>query len=67
MVFCFINGIFGDSIGDFVGVLGDYSGEFLMCLVVLICFDGLIFLGLDFLGFAVNWIEGFFSLDLEEN
>lgn len=38
-----------------------------MCLVVLICFDGLIFLGLDFLYFAVNWIEGFFILDLEEN
>ena len=67
LAFCSINGIPGDSIGDFVGALGDYSGESLMRLAALICFDGLIPLGPDFLGSAANWIEGLSSSDLEEN
>jgi len=65
--FCSINGIPGDSIGDFVGALGDYSGESLMRLAALVCFDGLIPLGPDFLGAAANWIEGLSTSDLEQN
>lgn len=49
IAFCQINGIPGDSIGDFVASLGDYSGESLMRMVALICFDGLIPLGPDFI------------------
>ncbi|MGL5874182.1 MAG: hypothetical protein ACRC2R_17745 [Xenococcaceae cyanobacterium] len=49
VAFCQINGIPGDSIGDFVASLGDYSGESLMRMVALICVDGLIPLGPDFL------------------
>lgn len=49
VAFCQINGIPGDSIGDFVASLADYSGESLMRMVALICVDGLIPLGPDFI------------------
>lgn len=49
VAFCQINGIPGDSIGDFVSSLGDYSGESLMRMVALVCVDGLIPLGPDFI------------------
>ena len=49
VAFCQINGIPGDSIGDFVASLGDYSGESLMRMVALVCVDGLIPLGPDFI------------------
>ncbi len=42
VAFCQINGIPGDSIGDFLSALGDYSGESLMRMAALVCFDGLI-------------------------
>jgi len=47
VAFCQINGIPGDSIGDFVAS-PDYSGESLMRMVALVCVDGLIPLGPDF-------------------
>ncbi|MEL7034093.1 MAG: hypothetical protein AAFO04_00510 [Cyanobacteria bacterium J06592_8] len=65
--FCSINGIPGDSIGDFLGALGDYSGESLMRMSALVCFDGLIPLGPDFLGAVAEWIEKLSPSDLEEN
>ena len=49
VAFCQINGIPGDSIGDFVASLGDYSGESLMRMAALVCLDGLIPLGPDFI------------------
>jgi hypothetical protein len=49
VAFCQINGIPGDSIGDFVASLADYSGESLMRMAALICLDGLIPLGPDFI------------------
>ena len=36
VAFCQINGIPGDSIGDFVASLGDYSGESLMRMAALV-------------------------------
>jgi len=48
VAFCQIN-IPGDSIGDFVASLADYSGESLMRMVALVCVDGLIPLGPDFI------------------
>lgn len=65
--FCSINGIPGDSIGDFVGALGDYGGESLMRMAALVCFDGLIPLGPDFLGVVSDWISNLSPGDLEEN
>lgn len=65
--FCSINGIPGDSIGDFVGSLGDYSGESLMRMAALVCFDGLIPLGPDFLQAVAEWLERLSPSDLEDN
>jgi len=48
VAFCQINGIPGDSIGDFLAALKDYGGESLMRMAALVCFDGLIPLGADF-------------------
>ncbi|MGB7057556.1 MAG: hypothetical protein WBD58_07615 [Geitlerinemataceae cyanobacterium] len=65
--FCYINGIPGDSIGEFVGALGDYGEESLMRMAALVCFDGLIPLGPDFLQVISEWIERLSPSDLEEN
>lgn len=67
LAFCQINGIPGDSIGDFVGSLGDYGGESLMRMAALVCFDGLIPLGPDFIMATQSWIERLSPKDLEEN
>lgn len=49
LAFTQINGIPGDSIGDFAASLGDYSGESLMRMAALVCLDGLIPLGPNFI------------------
>ncbi|HEY9909017.1 MAG TPA: hypothetical protein V6D18_15585 [Thermosynechococcaceae cyanobacterium] len=65
--FCQINGIPGDSIGDFLAALGDYGGESLMRMAALVCFDGLIPLGPDFILKGLNTIDGTSSKELEQN
>lgn len=67
VAFCQINGIPGDSIGDFVASLADYSGESLMRMAALVCIDGLIPLGPDFILQAQSAISGMKPSDLEEN
>lgn len=67
VAFCQINGIPGDSIGDFVASLGDYSGENLMRMTALVCFDGLIPLGPDFISQAQSTLSGVSPSDLEKN
>ena len=67
VAFCQINGIPGDSIGDFVGSLADYSGESLMRMAALICFDGLIPLGPNFIRQAQSSLSGVSPSDLEQN
>jgi hypothetical protein len=67
VAFCQINGIPGDSIGDFVGALGDYSGESLMRMAALVCVDGLVPLGPDFLLKAQSTLSGIGPKDLESN
>ncbi len=67
VAYCKINGIPGDSIGDFLGALGDYGGESLMRMVALICFDGLIPLGPDFINKGMSVISGSSPQDLEGN
>jgi len=63
VAFCQINGIPGDSIGDFLAALGDYSGESLMRMAALVCFDGLIPLGPDFI---LKVLSGFSTISPEE-
>ncbi len=67
VAFCQINGIPGDSIGDFVAALGDYSGEALMRMAALVSFDGLIPLGAGFSEKALAFIKGMGPSDLEKN
>jgi hypothetical protein len=67
LAFCQINGLPGDSIGDFAGALGDYGGESLMRMAALVCFDGLIPLGPDFIMATQSWINKLSPSDLQEN
>lgn len=67
VAFCQINGIPGDSIGDFVASLGEYSGESLIRMVALICVDGLIPLGPDFISKALSGISQTSPQDLAQN
>lgn len=67
VAFCSINGIPGDSIGDFVASLGEYSGESLIRMVALVCVDGLIPLGPDFISKALSTISQTNPQELEQN
>lgn len=69
IAFCQIQGIPRDfsSINTFVGKLGDYGGESLMRMVAIICLDGLIPLGPDFLRNGANILENLSTSDLEQN
>ncbi|MEH2159558.1 MAG: hypothetical protein V7K38_00565 [Nostoc sp.] len=67
VAFCQINGIPGDSIGDFVASLGEYSGESLIRMVALICVDGLIPLGPDFISKALSGLNQTNPHELEQN
>ncbi|BAZ69005.1 MAG: hypothetical protein KME28_17560 [Pelatocladus maniniholoensis HA4357-MV3] len=67
VAFCSINGIPGDSIGDFVASLGEYSGESLIRMVALVCVDGLIPLGPDFITKALSTINQTNPQELEKN
>ncbi len=67
VAFCQINGIPGDSLGDFLAALADYGGESLMRMAALVCFDGLIPLGPDFTLKTLSWIKQLTPSDLEQN
>ncbi|MDJ0636912.1 MAG: hypothetical protein QNJ34_27285 [Xenococcaceae cyanobacterium MO_188.B29] len=67
VAFCQINGIPGDSIGDFVAALGEYSGESLMRMAALVCVDGLIPLGPDFILKAESTLSNLSPKDLTSN
>lgn len=67
VAFCQINGIPGDSIGDFVSSLGEYSGESLIRMVALVCVDGLIPLGPDFISRAISALSQTNPQELEKN
>lgn len=67
VAFCQINGIPGDSIGDFVASLGEYSGESLMRMAALVCVDGLIPLGPDFIQKAQSTLSNLNADELKNN
>ncbi len=62
-----INGIPGDSIGDFVNGLADYGNESLMRMAALVCVDGLVPLGPDFLSSVGSTIRAVSAYDLDSN
>ncbi len=67
VAFCQINGIPGDSIGDFVTSLADYSGESLMRMAALVCVDGIIPLGPNFALKAMDFLGNMSPKELEQN
>lgn len=62
-----INGIPGDSFGDFVKGLTNYKDEALMRMVALICVDGIVPLGPDFVDKALGFLSKGGTAALEEN
>ncbi len=58
VAFCSLNGIPGDSVGDFVESLSDYRHESLMRIAALVCVDGVLPLGPDFIDKAANMLDG---------
>jgi hypothetical protein len=62
-----INGIPGDSIGDFVKGLTNYKEEALIRMVALMCFDGIIPLGPDYIEKAISFLQKGGPSALEEN
>lgn len=67
VAYCKINGIPGDSIGDFVRSLGEYGGESLVRMAALVCFDGLVPLGPDFLRGVQSTLGNLKPRDLDSN
>lgn len=67
VAFCQINGIPGDSIGDFVASLGDYGGESLMRMAALVCLDGLVPLGPDFIQKGLGIVSNLTPSELQKN
>lgn len=67
VAFCQINGIPGDSIGDFLAALGDYGGESLMRMAALVCFDGLVPLGPSFADRALDSFKKMSPSELDHN
>lgn len=67
IAFTKINGIPGDSFGDFVKALGEYGGESKIRMAGLLCFDGLIPLGPDFVEKARDGLGGLSPDKLAEN
>jgi hypothetical protein len=65
VAFCQINGLPGDSLGDFVKSLTSYRDEALIRMAALICFDGLIPLGPGYLNKLVSLVGGTGTSELE--
>ncbi len=67
IAFCQINGLPGDSIGDFVAALREYEGESLMRMSALICLDGLIPFGPDFILQVESTLNNLSGKELSNN
>jgi hypothetical protein len=65
--FCQTNGLPGDSVGDFLESLADYKHEALMRMGTMVCIDGLIPLGPDFLDRGLSLLDRAGVTDLESN
>jgi hypothetical protein len=65
IAYCKINGLPGDSIGDFVKSLTHYKDEALIRMAALVCYDGLLPLGPDYLSKLTSLLGGTGAADLE--
>jgi hypothetical protein len=57
VAYCYINGIPGDSIGDFVKGLTNYKDDALIRMIALISVDGVLPLGPDYAEKALNFLN----------
>ncbi|HEU4409755.1 MAG TPA: hypothetical protein VFS43_31170 [Polyangiaceae bacterium] len=62
--FCLVNGLPGDSVGDFAASLANYEREDAIRLAALVSFDGVIPLGPDFLAKAIDAVQNVSDRDL---
>jgi hypothetical protein len=67
IAFCQLNGIPGDGIGDFVESLADYRHEALMRMAALVCMDGIVPLGPDFVSKALASLQRLGASGLADN
>jgi hypothetical protein len=67
VAFCTLNGIPGDSIADFVKSLSDYRDEGLMRMAAVICFDGFLPLGPEFMTKGLGMLRKTGVGELEKN
>jgi hypothetical protein len=65
--FCYINGIPGDSIKDFLKSITDMQEERKMRMAALICVDGLLPLGPDFISKMLSLLQSTGVDDLQKN
>jgi hypothetical protein len=65
--FCYLNGYPGDSIKDFVKSLTNYREEGMIRLAALICIDGVLPLGPDFVSKLLSMLQSSSTTDLEQN
>lgn len=67
VAFCSLNGIPGDRVGDFVESLADYRHEALMRMATLVCVDGMLPLGPDFVSKAMGMLDRTGATELAKN
>lgn len=67
LAFTKINGIPGDGMADFIKSLSDYRHEALMRMAALVCLDGMIPLGPDFLSKAMSVLDSTGVSGIEKN
>src|SRR5262249_43998901 len=65
--FCSLNGIPGDSIKDFVKSLTNYREEAMIRMAALICIDGVLPIGPDFVSKLLSMLQSSGAADLEQN
>lgn len=67
VAFCQLNGLPGDSIGDFVKALQQYEKEALIRMVALVCIDGIIPFGADFILQVQSTLDNLSPQELSNN
>jgi hypothetical protein len=67
VAFCQLNGIPGDSVADFVKSLSDYRDDALIRMAALICFDGFLPLGPEFMTKALGMLRSSGAGELTKN
>ena len=65
--FCSLNGIPGDSLKDFIKSLTNYREEAMIRMAALICINGVLPLGPDFVGKLLSMLQSSGTADLEQN